>query len=165
MEYYKITNSNENHNGYQYQDGLNVLIEEFNNGNIGKNGNILLLTYEIGGEGLNLQKIANTVILLDFVWSDGKTSQAIARVLRYGQESKEINIYHFISNTAMEKSIFEKHKIKLKIIEELETGGIKTNTKKITVNNIIKIIEKDENLNIMNEIQQLKNNKNVINKI
>ena len=132
------------------------IIDEFNNGNEGKNGNILLLTYEIGGEGLNLQKIANTVILLDFVWSDGKTSQAIARVLRYGQESKEVNIYHFISNTAMEKSIFEKHKIKLKIIEELETGGIKTNNKKMTVNDIIKIIEKDENLNIVNEIQRFK---------
>lgn len=133
------------------------IIEEFNKGSDGKNGNILLLTYEIGGEGLNLQKIANTVILLDFVWSDGKTSQAIARVLRYGQESKEVNIYHFISNTAMEKSIFEKHKIKLKIIDELENGGIKTNVKKITINDIIKIIEKDENLNIINEIHQLKN--------
>ena len=28
--YYKITNQEENHNGFQYQDGLNVLIEPFN---------------------------------------------------------------------------------------------------------------------------------------
>ena len=27
--YYKITNKNENHNGFQYQDGLNILIEPF----------------------------------------------------------------------------------------------------------------------------------------
>src|ERR1700733_6675589 len=27
--YWKITNENENHHGYQYKDGLNVLIEEF----------------------------------------------------------------------------------------------------------------------------------------
>ena len=28
--YYKITNENENHNGFQYKDGLNVLKEKFN---------------------------------------------------------------------------------------------------------------------------------------
>ena len=28
--YFKITNANENHRGFQYVDGLNVLIEEFN---------------------------------------------------------------------------------------------------------------------------------------
>ena len=28
--YYKITNAEENHHGFQYQDGLNVLVEEFN---------------------------------------------------------------------------------------------------------------------------------------
>jgi SNF2 family DNA or RNA helicase len=133
------------------------VLEEFNKGNNGKNGNILLLTYEIGSEGLNLQKIANTVLLVDFVWSDGKTSQAIARVLRYGQESKEVNIYYFISNTAIEKVIFDKHKLKLQILEELEKGGMKTNMTKITVKDIIKIIEKEENLNTLSEIHRFKN--------
>lgn len=28
--YYKITNINENHHGYQYKNGLNVLDKEFN---------------------------------------------------------------------------------------------------------------------------------------
>jgi hypothetical protein len=28
--YFKVTNEKENHNGFQYQDGLNVLIEKFN---------------------------------------------------------------------------------------------------------------------------------------
>ena len=28
--YYKITNASENHHGFQYQDGLNELQEEFN---------------------------------------------------------------------------------------------------------------------------------------
>ena len=28
--YFKITNAEENHHGFQYADGLNVLIEEFN---------------------------------------------------------------------------------------------------------------------------------------
>ena len=30
MIYCKITNENENHNGFQYKDGLNILDEEFN---------------------------------------------------------------------------------------------------------------------------------------
>lgn len=30
MEYYKITNEKENHYGFQYKNGLNILIEEFN---------------------------------------------------------------------------------------------------------------------------------------
>ena len=29
--YFKITNKKENHHGFQYVDGLNVLEEEFNN--------------------------------------------------------------------------------------------------------------------------------------
>ena len=30
IKYYKITNKEENHYGYQYVDGLNILKEEFN---------------------------------------------------------------------------------------------------------------------------------------
>ena len=29
--YYKITNKKENHRGFQYSDGLNILIDDFNN--------------------------------------------------------------------------------------------------------------------------------------
>ena len=29
--YYKITNKNENHHGFQYVDGLNILTDDFNN--------------------------------------------------------------------------------------------------------------------------------------
>ena len=29
--YYKITNKKENHHGFQYSDGLNILIDDFNN--------------------------------------------------------------------------------------------------------------------------------------
>jgi SNF2 family DNA or RNA helicase len=129
-----------------------IILEDFDKKNVNGLGNILLLTYEIGGEGLNLQKISNTVLLLDFVWSDGKVSQAIARVLRYGQTSDEVNIYHFISNTAIEKVIFEKHKIKLQIINELESGNSNIKINKINVNEIIKIIEKDDNIKAVNEI-------------
>ena len=114
-------------------------------------GHILLLTYDIGSEGLNLQ-VANTVILLDYYWNDGKTSQSVARVLRYGQKSKEVNIYYLTSNTAIEKAIFEKQDVKLQIINELETGRVQTTIKRIQVKDIINIINNEHNINAIHNI-------------
>ena len=114
-------------------------------------GHILLLTYDIGSEGLNLQ-VANTVILLDYYWNDGKTSQSVARVLRYGQKSKEVNIYYLTSNTAIEKAIFEKQDVKLRMINELETGRVQTTIKRIQVKDIINIINNEHNINAIHNI-------------
>ena len=114
-------------------------------------GHILLLTYDIGSEGLNLQ-VANTVILLDYYWNDGKTSQSVARVLRYGQKSKEVNIYYLTSNTAIEKAIFEKQNVKLQMINELETGRVQTTIKRIQVKDIINIINNEHNINAIHNI-------------
>ncbi len=131
-------------------------LDEFHVPNKNGLGNILLLTYDIGGEGLNLQKISNTVILLDFVWSDGKVSQAVARVLRYGQTAEEVNVYYLVSNTAIEQAIFEKHKLKLQIINELETGSSKTKVNKMNVNDIIRIIETEDNMRALENLSRLK---------
>ena len=114
-------------------------------------GHILLLTYDIGSEGLNLQ-VANTVILLDYYWNDGKTSQSVARVLRYGQKSKEVNIYYLTSNTAIEKAIFEKQDVKLRMINELETGRVQTTIKRIQVKDIINIINNEQNIKALHNI-------------
>jgi SNF2 family DNA or RNA helicase len=80
---------------------------------------ILLLTYQVGANGLNLQ-CSNTVLLLDFWWNTGKINQAIARVLRYGQEAKKINIYYFTSNTGIEKILFDKQQAKLIVAKECQ---------------------------------------------
>jgi SNF2 family DNA or RNA helicase len=127
-------------------------LEEFGKPNKNGLGNILLLTYDIGAEGLNLQQISNTVLLLDFFWNDGKTSQAVARVLRYGQKSEEVNIYYMTSNSAVENAIFEKQNLKLQIISELETGKQKTTIKKMRVQDIIKIINTEDNINVIKKI-------------
>lgn len=127
-------------------------LEEFGKPNKNGLGNILLLTYDIGAEGLNLQQISNTVLLLDFFWNDGKTSQAVARVLRYGQKSEEVNIYYMSSNSAIENAIFEKQNLKLQIINELETGKQKTTIKKMRVQDIIKIIHVEDNINFIKKI-------------
>lgn len=125
----------------------NTILEKYKNT---ENG-ILLLTYSLGSEGLNLQ-CANTVLLADFWWNNGTTKQAIARVLRYGQKSTHVNIYHFMSNTGIEKAIFEKHSSKLKIVEELKQGPIRSTVKGINTKDIIRLIDKHENIEILNQL-------------
>jgi SNF2 family DNA or RNA helicase len=125
------------------------VLEDFSEGD----GNILLLTYDIGAEGLNLQS-SNTVILLDFFWNDGKTQQAIARVLRYGQVSPIVNIYMFTGNTAIEKAIFEKHDSKLNVIDELSQGRPITKVTRMKIEDIIAIINKEDNINAIKKVHK-----------
>ena len=108
-----------------------------------KNG-ILLLTYQLGAEGLNLQ-CAHTTLLVDFWWNDGVTQQAIARVLRRGQKSN-VNIYFFTSNTGMEKGLFSKHELKSRLINELGDGNVKKfKTEAMHLKDILKLIRDSEN--------------------
>lgn len=104
---------------------------------------ILLLTYGIGAEGLNLQ-CSNTVLLTDFYWNTGKTDQAVARVLRYGQEAREVNVYFFTSNTGIEKALFEKHFEKITVINEIQHGNIVSKIQNFKINEILKIITNEE---------------------
>ena len=105
---------------------------------------VLLLTYSIGGEGLNLQS-AHTVMFMDYDWSDSKTSQGEARVARKGQLAKNVIVYYFISNLAIEKAIFQKQREKMIMLREARDGPIKSKIKKISTADIINIITSDEN--------------------
>lgn len=115
---------------------------------------ILLLTYEIGGEGLNLQASHN-ILLTDFWWNDGKTQQTIARVERYGQ-TKEVNVYYFLSNTGIEQAVFDKQNDKLIVLSELRTGPQKSKVKTIKVKDIIKFIDEHDNARLMGSIRTIK---------
>ena len=130
-----------------------LVLEEFKK--VNKNGNILLLTYDIGATGLNLQ-ISNVVILLDFFYNEATSAQAVARVLRYGQTAKEVHIYYMTSNTAIEKALFEKQDLKLQIINELENGSQKTKIRRMNVNEIVNIIEKEDNVVAIRKINERK---------
>jgi len=120
---------------------------------------ILIITYSIGAEGLNLQ-CANVVLLLDFYWNAGKTQQAIARVFRQGQ-TKDVFIYHFTSNTGVEEAVFKKHNTKLTMLSELETGVITTKNERINVGEIVKIIQTSQNINSLEEINNRFKNFNI----
>lgn len=128
----------------------NKVIEEFKNS---KNG-VLGMTYEIGSEGLNLQ-FAHVALLVDFFWNDSKTSQAIARIMRYGQLSEKVYIYLFTSHTGIENAIFSKQKIKLEIIEELKIGSSNKKIKNLNMNDVLKMIDTQENQDTLYKIRNI----------
>lgn len=116
-----------------------------------KNG-ILLLTYQLGAEGLNLQFVS-TIFLTDFWWNASKVQQAIGRVCRYGQQSDTIDIYFFTSNTGIEKVLFEKQISKIDILEELRVGPQKKKIVPIKLDTIIKMIEVADNKKLLKSIK------------
>ncbi len=103
---------------------------------------ILLMTYAIGCEGLNLQS-SSVVMIMDVWWNEAKSRQAIARVYRYGQ-TKETFVYMFVSNTYVEYVMFEKHKQKANISEEILEGEIKTKITSLSLKKIVNILSEEE---------------------
>ncbi len=118
---------------------------------------ILLLTFKIGSEGLNLQYNTKSMLLLDYEWNDGITQQAIARIYRRGQISQTVGIYFFTSNTLIERLIFEKQVGKLKICNELAYGRQKSNVSSIKLRQIVNLLEtSEENELLLKSIQAIK---------
>lgn len=125
-----------------------ALIKSFEESNNG----ILLLTYQLGAEGLNLQ-FASTVLLVDFWWNAAKEQQAIGRIFRFGQVSDTINVYFFTANTGIEKILFKKQKAKLEMLEELKTGKMTTAVPLMKLDDIIKLIELSDNEELLKKVK------------
>ena len=128
-------------------DRRGKLIEEFRETTNG----ILLMTYELGATGLNLQ-FATTVMLVDFWWNAAKTQQAIGRIFRYGQLANQINIYFFTANTGIENIIFVKQNAKLQVLNELMVGRRITRVPRINMNQVIQMIEDEDNTELLKKI-------------
>ena len=135
------------------------IVQEFSDTTNG----VLLLTYDIGAEGLNLQQ-CNNIIIMDIWWNGGKIKQAVARCLRYGQ-TKDVNAYFLTSHTGIENALFEKCFKKLIVIDEISSGSKKTHVTLLTMNKIIRVIEnKEENVKwnqILNERMWMKSTQDI----
>lgn len=114
---------------------------------------ILVLTYGLGAEGLNLQK-SHVMLLADVWWNDAKISQAIARILRRGQEH-DVSVYFFTSNTGMESGLYEKHIDKRTMIESLMTGKLNGKVKTVKMAEIINLILKQDNTDKLQNARDL----------
>lgn len=73
------------------------IFKDFQEGNV----DILLLTYGVGNQGLNLTSCSE-IILLDTTWNFAEQNQAICRCYRIGQ-TKEVNVYQLISENTVEE--------------------------------------------------------------
>ena len=102
---------------------------------------VLLMTYAIGAEGLNLQFVSK-MILMDIWWDSTKSKQSVARIMRYGQKS-DVNVHLFYSNTYIEKVMFKKHKDKNDMINELIDGQVTSKVEKIKLKSMIELIIHD----------------------
>ena len=69
------------------------------------NINLLLLTYKVGGEGLNLTE-ATHCICGEPWWTNAVHSQAESRIHRSGQQ-KECHIYYVVSTNTIEKKVLD----------------------------------------------------------
>lgn len=87
---------------------------------------VMLLTFQIGAEGMNLTE-ANNIIFLDSWWSPSVSRQAIARALRIGQE-RPVNVYKFRMAGSIEDRVYEIVRNKSEIVEQFETGVISSDT-------------------------------------
>lgn len=126
-----------------------ITLESFNKS---ENG-ILLMTYDLGAEGLNIQS-SHTALLIDLWWNSAKTQQAICRVFRFGQSASVVNVYYFTSNTGIEKALLDKHVDKLTVLDELKIGPLKSTVKSIDVQKIITLLEKEKNIGTMQILNQ-----------
>lgn len=114
---------------------------------------VLLLPYDIGAEGLNLQS-ASVVMLMDLWWNSSKMEQAIGRIYRPGQKARDVFVYLFVSDTGLERKILEKNDIKSQILASLQDGpGIKVEIPRMTVKEIISIINLEDNEKSLKELR------------
>ena len=63
----------------------------------------------------------------------------------------------FISNTGIEKILMKKQKAKQQIIQELYTGVSKTKIPSLSNCELVKLIEKTDNKNLLNDIYKYQN--------
>ena len=128
-------------------DSRNKCVDDFSKSPDG----LLLITYTVGSNGLNLQ-CSDVVILIDFWWNSSKTDQAIARINRRGQSSNSVSIYYLTSNTGIEKAVLNMHQSKIDVSKELSSGHIESSIPKLSTDQIIKLVNEEDNINILNSV-------------
>jgi SNF2 family DNA or RNA helicase len=78
---------------------------------------VMLITYQAGGVGINLQR-GNHLVLLDGEWTYAREVQAIARVNRIGQ-TRPVHVYELRAEIWIDRNMADKRARKREILEEL----------------------------------------------
>lgn len=80
-------------------------------------GGTILLTSEVGGEGLDLQ-FCRILFNWDLPWNPMKVEQRIGRIDRIGQQSPSIEIINLIATDTIEQQVYERLYDRLGIIRQ-----------------------------------------------
>lgn len=83
-------------------------------------GQRVLLTSEVGGEGLDMQ-FCRSLINYDLPWNPMKVEQRIGRIDRIGQKSERINVLSLIATDTIEERIYLR--LFMRLLEIQETLG------------------------------------------
>jgi SNF2 family DNA or RNA helicase len=115
-------------------------IEQFRNSSNG----VMLITYDMGAEGLNLQ-FCSVAFITDMWWNCAKIQQAIARILRPGQESDTVSVYIFTSNTAIENCMLKKQNDKQTVTDSVMNGTYTGKINKMSLDDIVQMVSLEAN--------------------
>lgn len=80
-------------------------------------GGTILLTSEVGGEGLDLQ-FCRVLMNWDLPWNPMKVEQRIGRIDRIGQRSESIDIINLIAEETIEEQVYSRLYLRLGIIQQ-----------------------------------------------
>jgi superfamily II DNA or RNA helicase len=80
-------------------------------------GPCVLLTSEVGGEGLDMQ-FCRALINYDLPWNPMKVEQRIGRIDRIGQKAQRITVMSMIAADTIEEQIYERLYLRLMTIEQ-----------------------------------------------
>lgn len=83
---------------------------------------ILLASTEKGGTGLNVQSKMKAVHHLDVPWRSSDIQQRNGRIIRQGNENKEVDIYHYITKGSFDNYLWATQENKLRYIKQIMTS-------------------------------------------
>lgn len=83
---------------------------------------ILLDSTEKGGTGLNVQSKMKAVHHLDVPWRPSDIQQRNGRIIRQGNENKEVDIYHYITKGSFDNYLWATQENKLRYIKQIMTS-------------------------------------------
>ena len=129
------------------------IVDTFNND---PSVNVLILTINIGGVGLNLTS-ANVVIMYDHSWNPSKDMQAIDRAHRLGQK-KTVQVFRLITINSIEEQLISLQTFK-KYISNNVVDTSKIHEDKVNANSIMQSFEEFSKDKINSMKENIKNKK------
>ena len=129
------------------------IVDKFNND---PSVNVLILTINIGGVGLNLTS-ANVVIMYDHSWNPSKDMQAIDRAHRLGQK-KIVQVFRLITINSIEEQLISLQTFK-KYISNNVVDTSKIHEDIVNLNSVMQSFEEFSKDNIKSMKENIKKKK------